>query len=248
MLGSRDRRVRTHRLAALFFAAGVASHCSSCPKDPDASPHTARPLELEDAQPPDTLECSSSIFREPGPDCIDYRRVAVERDGTLEIRVAPRPGARPPAPYRVTLLGEDLRAIARETGAPGDSVLVSTETTGGTYYAAVAVQRGALDYEILAHLEIPVVVIPEPQFRTVVATVVEFEEVAGEQLVVLAGGEEEGLRPGQKGQLLDGERVLAEVEVVRVFTGGSRARIQGRLAGVASAEARAEFQVPVGDP
>ncbi len=249
MRWSSHRARRARRAAAISVAAAVASHCSTCPPDPDGSPRTANPLELESAQP-DVLLCSSRILQDPGPDCIDYYRVSVAQEGTLEIRIAPRPGTHPPSAYRVALLGGNERLLDRQTGAPGEPVLVHTQTRGGTYYAAVAAQGGALDYEIFAHLELPEpVVVEEPKFRTVEATVVELEgHGCGEQVVVLDRGEEEGLVPSQKGQLLDGERVLAELEVVKAFRDGSRARIEGCLGGVLSDETRAVFLVPADDP
>jgi hypothetical protein len=66
-------------------------------------------------------------------------------------------------------------------------------------------------------------------------------EPGGATFVLLDRGEPHGVRKGMRGQLRAGDRRLAEFVVVEVFRDGSRARIEGELAGEIGIDTVAEL-------
>jgi hypothetical protein len=71
---------------------------------------------------------------------------------------------------------------------------------------------------------------PRPEW--VIAEVLDVEEVAGRPAaVMLEAGGSEGIEPGMRGELFEGDAVIGRIEVVEVYPTGSRARILGALSG-----------------
>jgi hypothetical protein len=71
-----------------------------------------------------------------------------------------------------------------------------------------------------------------PKAEWVIAEVLDVEEVAGRPAaVMLEAGGSEGIEPGMRGELFEGDAVIGRIEVVEVYPTGSRARILGALSG-----------------
>ena len=62
--------------------------------------------------------------------------------------------------------------------------------------------------------------------------------------VLLEAGFERGLRQGLEGELVEGDAVIGRIEVVGVYSGGSRARIVGGLTRSISLDTRARIFLP----
>src|SRR4030095_14214787 len=87
---------------------------------------------------------------------------------------------------------------------------------------------------------------PAPRFETRRAAVLEVEGGrTSEQTVLLDAGEAAQLRPGMRGVLVDAGKKLGSVVIVNVYPDGSRARVEGVLAGPISPRTVAEIQVPL---
>jgi hypothetical protein len=87
---------------------------------------------------------------------------------------------------------------------------------------------------------------PAPRFETRRAAVLEVEgERTQQQSVLLDVGEAAQLRPGMRGVLLDAGKKLGQVVIVNVYPDGSRARVDGALAGPITPRTVAEIQVPL---
>ncbi len=71
---------------------------------------------------------------------------------------------------------------------------------------------------------------PPPTTRWIASEILEVERQGGEPVaVLLEAGTSDGLKPGLKGELVDGGQPIAVLEVVDVYAEGSRARIVGAL-------------------
>jgi len=75
----------------------------------------------------------------------------------------------------------------------------------------------------------------------VVAEVLDVEERAGTSFVLLDAGAPHKVAVGMRGVLLDGDRTLAEIEVVEVFADGSRARVLGEIMGSIGIDTKARI-------
>jgi hypothetical protein len=66
------------------------------------------------------------------------------------------------------------------------------------------------------------------------------------QFAMIAGGTQMGFRPGLRGRLVDGGRTLGTFEIIEVYSGGSRVKIEGRLSGPLSGRTAVQVDVPTG--
>ena len=85
--------------------------------------------------------------------------------------------------------------------------------------------------------------VPAPQW--IVAEVLDVEEEAGEpSAVMIEAGAPDGVREGMRGELVDGETVIGEIEVTDVYKSGSRARLLGPLSAPVSFDTVSRIPVP----
>jgi hypothetical protein len=71
----------------------------------------------------------------------------------------------------------------------------------------------------------------------------EVERSSGQPVaVLLEAGAGEGLRRGMVGELVDGGRVIGELEIIAVYDDGSRARIVGDLVAPITIDTSARLQ------
>jgi len=88
---------------------------------------------------------------------------------------------------------------------------------------------------------------PPPVFVTINADILELERSGGEpNAVLLEASRADGIRPGDRGRLVEGERVIGELEVVDVYDEAIRARIVGGLSAPITFDTRAELNKPTG--
>jgi hypothetical protein len=84
-----------------------------------------------------------------------------------------------------------------------------------------------------------------PPMIAVSAEVLEVERSDGEPAAVLLDvGSERGTAVGQRGELVDGDRVIGQLEIVDVYAEGSRAKIVGGLTAPISLNTSARIQQP----
>lgn len=238
------RRMRT--LAALALVA-VGSGAAMCrpPPDPDGEPSMARPLTLDEWQT-DDVNCRKG-------DCADWYLVRLRDRGTLHVELAPGPAEGREA---LVLGVADHRAhgLAEEPSTAGRPASLAREVTPGPYFVTVRApaKSGARPYRLRAWLEVPQAAPapppppPEPRFHTLDTELLEVEKGAGgEQFVLFGLGRRDGMRPGQRGRLVQDGQSLGELEVRDVFPEGSRARLLGSPARPITPHARVEIDVPL---
>jgi hypothetical protein len=251
-------RVRAPRRAAglagaLLAASALAGLLPACatrraPPDTDASAETAQPVPLT-APRADELRCD----RADGPDCADWFRFRPSAPGTIRVSVAPRaeegakprPEGAPPVPFELSVVDESGaslgHAVAGE-GAPAAEVSFAVRSPAA-FLVSVALppKSGRQPYELRFDTQLRAA--PAPATKTQRWTVLEVESGA-QTSVVIDGGRRDALRAGLRGRLLDGDRTLGRVVVVEVFEEGSRARVEGPLAGAITPDTVAEIEVP----
>jgi hypothetical protein len=84
-----------------------------------------------------------------------------------------------------------------------------------------------------------------PPLVPVSAEVLEVERTGGEPAAVLLGaGTRQGVAVGQRGELVDGEQVIGQLEIVDVYEDGCRARIVGGLTAPISLDTSAKIMKP----
>jgi hypothetical protein len=104
-----------------------------------------------------------------------------------------------------------------------------------------AESAGVMDYEIrVAFTPKPA---PEgPRYRQVSAVVLEVE---GGKVVLIDKGRRQGLAVGQRGRLLEAGQKIGDIEIVDVYSDGSRVTIHGELSGEITPSTVAEVDVPL---
>jgi hypothetical protein len=234
------RRAGLLVLALLTLALGLGS-CRP-PPDPDALPPAAIPLGFGRTHV-DALDCKRN-------DCTDWFRVRVPDNGDLDIELRPAENAPEATSVSTTLVDASGRQLERESAARNAAgqveLRLEAPVTPGTYLFAVAAPgtRKRIDYRLsVAFRAAPPPPRPSkrPTFKTLSTRVLEVE---GKRSVLLEAGARTGIRSGQNGKLIDGDRVIGEIIVIEVYNDGSRARIDGGLSGSITPRTRAEIQVP----
>jgi hypothetical protein len=72
--------------------------------------------------------------------------------------------------------------------------------------------------------------------------VIEVERAGGEPIaILLEAGTSQGVKPGQSGELIESGQVIGRIEVVDVYSAGSRARIVGGLSSPITLDTRARL-------
>ena len=239
---------RRRALAALVLAAGLGG-CAKPPPDLDAEPAGAVPLPLGERHA-DTLQCSEG-------DCADWYRLEAPEKGALTVEVGP--GAREvPLEKAAPLGGLTARLVdaagatlATESLAKGDHLQLHADVAPGTYLVEITPtdREAAVGYALRGVFKAappPAKPPPAPRFETRRAAVLEVEGArTQEQTVLLDAGESAQLHPGMRGVLVDSGKKLGQVVIVNVYPDGSRARVEGVLAGPITPRTVAEIQVPL---
>jgi hypothetical protein len=227
----------------------MAAACTSPPPpDPDGEPGSAVVLEL-DASRTDQLHCGAG-------DCADWYRFQLEERGELRIELSAR-GDTAERPLRLQLADGRAQPI-EDLAASGGAASLRLPARPGHYMLRIGSQDEAktpLAYELSAVFEAerpppppppPPPKPPAPRFRVVEGAVLEVEGTGGEpQAVLIDRGEADGVAPGQRGRLLEGDEAIASVEVVDSYPEGSRVRIEGALGAPITARTRAQIDVPL---
>lgn len=233
--------------AAGVLLAGCVSHEPPPPPDTDATPETAQSLPLTGPRP-DTLRCDDAS----GPDCVDWFRFRPTAPGLLRVAILAQPAAGEPPPsvpppFELVVVEEGGTEIGRATA----SEATPTATVGfevrdpKSYLASVRLPPGSGTQGYQLAFEAQLRTAPPPATKTRRWTVLEVDQGgAGEPSVLIDGGRSDGLRTGQRGRLVEGERTLGRIVVVDVFEEGARAKVEGRLSGTITAETVAEIEVP----
>lgn len=230
--------------AALALAAGCKS---PPPPDPDGEPGQA--VELRTDTP-----TSDRLFCREG-DCADWYRFQIDGRGELQIELSAS-GDTAGRPLGLELADGRAEPI-EQIQASGGTAALRVPARPGHYMLRVDSRDEAktpLNYELTAHFEPepppppppPPPARPAPRFRVVEGAVLEVEGAAGEaQAVLIDRGDRDGVAAGQRGRLLEGEQVIATVEVVQSYPEGSRVRIDGALGAPITPHTRAQIDVPV---
>jgi hypothetical protein len=225
----------------LLLGAGCAK-----PPDLDAEPGGAQVLALGTAHE-DALDCRRG-------DCADWYRVEVPGKGHLVVEVTAL-GSQAPVPGFGVILADGRGApVDRAENAGQPSVRLEAQAPDRVAYLVEVERREPrppLGYRIEARYEPPPpprapAPPPKPEFETVRSAVLQVERQDGRvSAVLLESGSGQGMRPGLRGSLLQGGRVIASIEVIDVFPEGSRARVEGALAAPITPSTTAEIEVPV---
>lgn len=253
----RDRRAaagtapRGAACAAAALALGLAACASGPPQSPpdtDATPEGAQTIALGEPHT-DTLDCSGTA----GPDCVDWIRFPATGPGSVAVSVAPHvaTGEAPPAPavpFELVVTGEDGGELGHASaGADAPIAVVQFETkTPTVWLVAVRVPPGTprAVYDLSWQSQAARGAAPPAPAAAGQTKRWAVLEVEAQGNLLIDGGRRDGLRPGQRGRLLDGARTLGRVVVSEVFEEGARARVDGPLSGAITPDTVAEIEVP----
>ncbi|HME71811.1 MAG TPA: hypothetical protein VKM54_18355, partial [Myxococcota bacterium] len=257
-------RRRSHFFSALLAVTtlGCALGCAK-KVDPDAEPSGATPLPLETWKA-DSLDCSDG-------DCADWYRFEAPDPGHVSVEVvAVGKNGKPIPPYSVVItdgaaakLGEAKSGTAPITG------LEARVDKPGIYFLEIAEppDAGLLGYELRVNFQAdapppppppppkkkkhraakPAQAPAPPRAEKLTGTVISTEGAAGKiETVLIDLGTPRGVKPGMHGRLMDRGRPIANIEIVEVYRGGSRARLDGYLSGSIGPATVVEIDVPTG--
>ena len=233
--------MRAARGALAWIALAALAGCAKPPPDLDGEPGGAVALPLGETHA-DTLACKQG-------DCADWYRIEVPGAGELSVDVAGEPSG---AGLETSLLDAKGAPLAQAGGGSGTARHLHSSVTRGAFLVRVeAADRDAkLAYSISAKFTSaappPPPRAPEPRFETLRSPVLEVEGRPGaESFVLLDAGEGARVRVGMRGKLVDGGKTLGSIVIQNVYPDGSRARVEGPLAGTISPHTVAEIEVPV---
>jgi hypothetical protein len=233
---------RRRVLAGLALAAALAS-CAKPLPDLDAEPAGAVLLPFGERHV-DTLRCGDG-------DCADWYRLEVPAKGALTVEVGPGAAEVPLTGLTARLVDAEGATVASDSLAKGGHLQLRTVVAPGTYLVEVtpADREAAVGYALRGVFKAapaPPPPPPAPRFETRRAAVLEVEgERTQAPTVLLDAGEAAQLRPGMRGVLVDAGKKLGQVVIVNVYPDGSRARVDGALAGPITPRTVAEIQVPL---
>ncbi len=250
-------------LAFLTAAAlGVALGCAK-KVDPDAEPSGANPLPLETWKA-DGLNCNDG-------DCADWYRFEAPDPGRVSVEVvAVSKEGKPIPPYSIAITdGAATKFGEAKSGAAPITGLEARVDKPGIYFLEIAEppDAGALGYELRVNFQAdappppppppkkkehraaakPAEPVATPRAQKLLGTVIETEGATGKvEAVLIDLGTPRGVKPGMRGRLVDHGRPIASIEIIEVYRGGSRARIDGYLSGSIGPATAVEIEVPTG--
>lgn len=242
---------------ALFLLGLVAAFagCAKPPPDVDAARGQAvdRQVGRDIA---DQLACN----KKKG-DCADWHRLRIDAPGTLELegRAIASDNLNP----SFTMMLEDGfgNALRKAEGIGIEPRRLMAQIDAGYYLVGVRAPEGseAFPYAVAVRFRKRVapappppppvveqpVAIPEPRFTRVPAEVLEVDgRMAAPTGVLIDVGRQRGARRGLRGELVDGDRFVGEIEIEVVYDEGSRARISGALQAPITPSVRAILLFP----
>jgi hypothetical protein len=226
--------------ALLLLAAALVAGCAKPPPDLDGEPGGAIGLPLGQVHA-DTLACKKG-------DCADWYRIAVPGPGKLSVELDPAGGKDGGAGLAARLVDASGAALAQADGA---APRLHSEVSEGAVLVQVtpASPEAELAYAITARFKPappPAPKAAEPRFETRSAAVLEVEGERTDHIAVLLdAGEAAKLVPGLRGRLVDHGKTIGAIVVQDVYPDGSRARVDGRLAGQIGPHTTAEIEVPI---
>lgn len=235
------------RVTRAVVAALLLGACAKAPP-PDPNGTSAGATELVLGQKlDDSIGCAQG-------DCADWFRVDVPANGELSVEIGRGPEGVALKALETRLVDEKGDTLDEAVGDSSAAIRrVHAAVTRGPVLVSVSASdpEARIAYSIRASFKPapPPPRPPEPRFETRRAAVLEVEGRAGAQsFVLLDAGEGADLRPGMRGRLVDGGKSLGSIVIQDVYPDGSRARIEGELAGKIGPHTTAEIQVPMAPP
>jgi hypothetical protein len=257
-------QVRRPSLCALLAATALACVlCCAKKVDPDAEPSGATPLPLATWKA-DSLDCSDG-------DCADWYRFETPDPGHVSVEVVSVSKEGKPIPtYSVVITDGAAVKLGEATGgtAPITGLEAQLEKPG-IYFLGISEppDAGALGYEVRVSFQAeappppppplppkkrehrtaprPAQIPAPPRAEKVTGSVISTEGAAGKvEAVLIDLGTPKGMKPGMRGRLVDHGRPIANIEIVEVYRGGSRARIDGYLSGSIGPSTAVEVDLP----
>lgn len=256
-------RARQRSLSALLAAAALACLLGCAKKvDRDAEPSGATPLPLATWKA-DSLDCR-------GGDCADWYRFETPDPGHVSVEVVSVGKEGKPIPsYSVVV--SDGAAVKLGEAQGGTAPITGLEARvekPGVYFLGISEppDAGALGYEVRVSFQAeapsppppppppkkrehraarPAATPPPPRAEKVTGSVISTEGAAGKvEAVVIDLGTPRGVKPGMRGRLMDHGHPIANIEIVEVYRGGSRARIDGYLSSSIGPSTAVEIDLP----
>jgi hypothetical protein len=231
-------------ILALAVAAPLAVCCAKPLPDPDGNPGGARNLPLN-VKHSDQLACQDRR----APDCTDWYVVRLPSEGEIRLEVTATSSEGLTPDYVVTIADDRADPLQSASNRGRREVQMTWSGASGAYFVGVGsgAQQSGLHYDIAVRYQPPHPEDPEEEVKTTSWMVLEVESEGGQpRYVVIDGGSKSGLQEGFPGRLIEGDRSIAEIEIVEVFDEGSRARITTELEDQITSKTAAEIDVPVG--
>lgn len=247
--------LRVATALALLFALSSASACRT--RDFDGSLALARDLPYEHTVG-DSVACERRWWRFWGKkDCADWYRVRTEDREHVDVSVTTRPESASGPPLLVTLVDAAGNTVDDARRVSSRRRRLSWLPEADAYYVAVRPAREVRDqcpYEIRAHQEQPIVEevapLPERVCKKERRALLEVENAAdgGRTVIVEQPLDGAHLPVGTRGRLVEGDAVVAEIQIIESYDDGSRARVGDSAGRVISPRTQAEFETCVEEP
>ncbi len=186
-------------------------------------------------------------------DCQDWYRLQVGTDGKAHIEV--RASGEAPAFEVRALDGE--RVVASSSGRGAEPVQLEWPAAAREYRIALAAEvpprpgffarlfgaprPAPWSYTLESRLERRPPPPARPSFRSLRSEVLEVE---GRGEILIGAGTAQGVKPGDRGTLVDGGRVIGQIEIVAVYAEGSRARVSGARPEQITPATQVEIRIP----
>lgn len=243
----------------LVLTTMVGAACATPPPDPDGVRGGAVLLEIGSPRF-DGLDCRAG-------DCQDWYRVGLEEEGQLSLQIASALDVRAGGVYSLLLESGTGQAIDSVQAGPGSQGL-SRRLQPGFYLVGLKAGETspAFGYTIEARFEpvgrgpdpdpslttedVPTAQVappeePEPVFVPVDAEILEVEgRMSAPDGILIDLGENGGAIEGLRGELLERDDFVGEIEIVDVYPEGSRARVLGGLRRPLTPSVRAVLHFP----
>lgn len=232
------------RALPLLLISSVWLVASSCPPHPDLDGTREGAVRLTVNRSLDgVLDCAAN-------DCADWFRSTTPEQGTLNVLVRALAGGPAIRRFAVVLQDASGNALDRSQNFGGTEVKLSAPVSAAEYYFAVAANdpQDPLSYSITAEFVPlpPPPPPPEPRFETLRAAVLEVEGWGTDpQAVLIELGRRDGMQPGLRGRLVNGEATIGEIVIDEIYPEGSRARVAGGVRSPVTSKTRAEIDVPI---